>query len=236
MKVSQRRIDANRANAKKSTGPKTPEGKAASSLNAVRHGLCASTFVLDNEDVEAYRKMRDDYLDRFGPRDQVEIDLVERMVHANWNLQRSWNIENQTLNLEMAMMERPLAAQFTELPEETRIAAAFVEQSKKPTLALITRYQARQSNEYNRALNTLLTLRKHVPLAPPGPLPNKPTKPEPQPLTESQPPATQNSQPTTRSPTHNSVGSSAGNSQPTTHNSQLPAIQSTLTPSKGSRS
>ncbi len=199
MKVSQKRIDANRANAKRSTGPKTPEGKANASRNAVQHGLCASTFVLENEDENAYRTMRDTYLDRFGPHDQVEIDLVDRIVHANWNLQRSWNIENQTLDLEMTMMERPLAAQFIELPEETRIAAAFIEQSKKPTLSLLTRYQARQSNEYNRALNTLLTIRKNVPIAPPGPLlQNEPINPEPQqnqhlspkePRTETLPPA-----------------------------------------------
>jgi hypothetical protein len=45
--VSIRRQEVNRANARKSTGPKTPEGKAKVSANALRHGLCGATFIID---------------------------------------------------------------------------------------------------------------------------------------------------------------------------------------------
>ena len=51
-------IAANRANAEQSTGPKTEEGKAASSRNHSSHGLCTYNeifFMLPHESTEAYR-------------------------------------------------------------------------------------------------------------------------------------------------------------------------------------
>jgi hypothetical protein len=47
---SQQRLEANRANAKRSTGPKIELGKARSKMNAVRHGLSAQAIVIEGED------------------------------------------------------------------------------------------------------------------------------------------------------------------------------------------
>jgi hypothetical protein len=51
--TSDRKAEANRRNALKSTGPKTPEGKAAVRLNALKHGLLSQEILLPGEDEEA---------------------------------------------------------------------------------------------------------------------------------------------------------------------------------------
>ena len=56
--TSDKKAEANRRNALKSTGPKTPEGKAAVRLNALRHGLRSEEILLPGEDEEALRGAR----------------------------------------------------------------------------------------------------------------------------------------------------------------------------------
>jgi hypothetical protein len=84
-----KQIAANRANAKKSTGPRTPEGKARSSLNALSHGLAARRPVLPNEDRRAFeafaRALRKD-LRPVGP---VQALLVEEVIEAAWKMRRA---------------------------------------------------------------------------------------------------------------------------------------------------
>jgi hypothetical protein len=58
-------INANRENAKKSTGPRTAEGKSASSRNRLLHGLRANKHILLDEDPEEFLFLLDDHLDRF---------------------------------------------------------------------------------------------------------------------------------------------------------------------------
>jgi hypothetical protein len=48
--LSQKQLDANRANAAKSTGPRTPQSKARSAQNARKHGFTASTFAIEEFD------------------------------------------------------------------------------------------------------------------------------------------------------------------------------------------
>jgi hypothetical protein len=60
--VSEARLRANRENAKKSTGPRTTEGKQRSSLNATRHSILAQVIHLPKEDMAAYNKFTSDYV------------------------------------------------------------------------------------------------------------------------------------------------------------------------------
>lgn len=168
--TSERRIQANRANAAKSTGPKTAEGRAISSQNGYRHGLCTTTFIVCNEKLEEYTALRRDFAARFGPRDHVEACLVDRMVHATWNLMRSWTAENEALNLQMFRMDGALQSEYDNLQEHTRLTAAVEEKSKQPSFRTLARYQAHQSMEYQRAYRMLLDIRKNFPIAPSGPL------------------------------------------------------------------
>jgi len=166
--VSIRQLRANRANAKKSTGPTTPEGKARVAANALRHGLAASNFVILTEDIGQFNDYRQSYMDRFGPRDGVEVDLIDRMVHAAWTGRRTWSMENDAIDLQIRRMAPALAAEIGGATNGDRAARAIEELAKGPTLPLLHRYAARLANDFQRALKTLLELREKVPLVPAG--------------------------------------------------------------------
>ena len=87
--TSESRIEANRLNAQKSTGPKTPEGKAASSQNALTHGLTAKVhIVIPGEDHDDYNRERQNFLDHVDADDPFQAALAERACEANWKLKR----------------------------------------------------------------------------------------------------------------------------------------------------
>ena len=83
-----KRIEANRRNAQLSTGPKTPEGKAAVRLNALRHGLRAHTVVLPGEKSEQFQQLCDDLEAEWQPQTRTEQLYVEQMAVSQWKLRR----------------------------------------------------------------------------------------------------------------------------------------------------
>ena len=91
--INLKRLAANRANAQVSTGPTTPEGKAKSSLNAVKTGLTGRTVLLPSEDAEAYETHLLQYLDRFAPVGNRETELVQSLADTQWRLHRIPGLE-----------------------------------------------------------------------------------------------------------------------------------------------
>ena len=88
--ATRRQIEANRSNAKKSAGPKTPEGKAASSMNAIKHGvLSEDPRLLPWENSEEYYMMRQELILDLCPVGQQEWFLVNRIVNLQWRLVRA---------------------------------------------------------------------------------------------------------------------------------------------------
>ena len=81
-------IDANRRNALKSTGPKTPEGKAAVSMNSLRHGLRARTVVLPGENREEFDQLCDDLEREWEPQSRTAKFYLEQMAVSQWKLTR----------------------------------------------------------------------------------------------------------------------------------------------------
>ena len=71
-------IQANRENAKKSTGPRTPEGKARVSKNALKHGLLAQDSVIPGEDPAEFDRHLTTYQDTYFPRNCVEKEIVRQ--------------------------------------------------------------------------------------------------------------------------------------------------------------
>jgi hypothetical protein len=96
-------IKANRRNSQKSTGPRSPEGKAIVSKNAVKHGLFASENVIKGEKKEDFDLYHDETLSKLAPVGPVESMLAERVVSLSWRLNRAGRIQNQAIDV---MIER----------------------------------------------------------------------------------------------------------------------------------
>jgi hypothetical protein len=86
--VSEARLAANKANAQLSTGATSPEGKAKSSLNAVKTALTGRTILLPTEDAAAYEQYVREYAKDLSPEGQRESDLVQSIADSSWRLQR----------------------------------------------------------------------------------------------------------------------------------------------------
>jgi hypothetical protein len=87
-------IEANRSNAQKSAGPRTAEGKAAASRNAVTHGLLAEQVVIHGEDPAEFDLYRQGMLAELDPEGVVEMMLAERAVSLAWRLRRAERLQS----------------------------------------------------------------------------------------------------------------------------------------------
>jgi len=92
--TSFRQIEANRRNARLSTGPATEEGKQKSRQNAVRHGLTAETVIDALEDAEDYRAFEMAVTADYDAQSAVERELVLRLASLLWRLRRATAVES----------------------------------------------------------------------------------------------------------------------------------------------
>src|SRR2546423_7257284 len=91
--ASIKQIEANRLNAKQSTGPRTPEGKSVARLDALKHGLFATDPIIPGEDPAHFEALRTSHYDRFQPATPEEQVLLATMVRDAWTLERCSNSE-----------------------------------------------------------------------------------------------------------------------------------------------
>src|ERR1700757_4698596 len=92
--TSFRQIEANRRNARLSTGPVTEEGKRKSRQNALRHGLTAETVIDALEDAEDYAAFEMAVAADYDAQSAVERELVLRLASLLWRLRRATAIES----------------------------------------------------------------------------------------------------------------------------------------------
>jgi len=86
--ASKRQIAANRLNAKKSTGPRTPEGRAAVRLNGVKHGLQAETLILPGENQSDFADLRHSFEAEHQPATPDADAQVRELAVSTWRLNR----------------------------------------------------------------------------------------------------------------------------------------------------
>jgi hypothetical protein len=95
--VSERKLKANRENAKRSTGPRTSLGKAYSRRNAVKHVLFvrpSTDFEAQSEDAHEYENLLNGLWRQHRPVGRAEEIEVERVALCCWRLKRAWRYEN----------------------------------------------------------------------------------------------------------------------------------------------
>ena len=146
--TSTKQTEANRRNAQKSTGPRTPEGKAAVRLNALRHGLCARTAVLPNENAEEFQQLCADLETEWQPQGRTEQYLLEQMAVAQWKAARACNMEYNIYD------------------------QGSLTESRMRTLEYVLKQQTRWERAYFKALRELQALQK------PRPPQTEPPEPE----------------------------------------------------------
>jgi len=175
-----------RINGAKSRGPSTEAGRARSSQNALKHGLCSQALLLPSEDPSEFHDLLTAYIQQLQPDGPVELDLVHEMVAAKWRLDRIALIETQLFAGAIAVEEDRSDHPLT--PTEA-LAGGFERLANGSSLAVLHRMESRLARAYSRALRNLLQLQKlrQPPAAPdPGPADgenkickNEPTDPPP---------------------------------------------------------
>jgi len=194
--VSQKQLAANRANAAKSTGPRTPQGKARSSQNGRKHGFTASTFaVVRLEDLQEVAHLRADLIAVYQPVNSQELFAIERLALTQQAILRAARLESglftTCLNEALDQSGNPVIFMDSELSgngdiEITRaqnrnyaLGEGFhrmVQQSNSWSLAI--RYQAQAERHYRRAVEEFERLKALRPDLPDEPVFDPQPEPE----------------------------------------------------------
>ena len=147
------RAATNRANALKSTGPRTEAGKQRSKLNALRHGLTGHTVVLPTEDHAAYQRHSQSFLEEYQPKQATETQLVQSLIDTSWQLNRAAAIETNLFSLGITEMEDRVRADHPEAEAALAMALAYREHNR--AFANLSIYRQRLTRQFERTLAQL---------------------------------------------------------------------------------
>src|SRR4029077_813785 len=154
--ATEKQFEANRLNAQKSTGPRTPEGRAAVRLNGVTHGLTAETIVLKGESESDFTGLLDSLEAEHNPVTPTEEALVVQLAMATWRLRRLYHQEAGFYTCQLQTLVG--VQKDLKLDDAGRMghAAAWSES----TLNMFNRQEGRLERTFYRALHELQRLRK----------------------------------------------------------------------------
>ena len=197
--VSPKQLAANRANAAQSSGPNTPEGKARSAQNSIKHGFTASTFaVVRLEDLHEIDNLTTDLVSVYQPVNSQELLALQRMALAQQAILRAARLESglftTALNETLDTNDHPFTPMSKELAGEGDLAVTRA-QNRNYCLAdgflrlvrqsngwsLFLRYQAQSERLYRRSLEEFTRLKALRPELPNEPI--SPLQPQPEPAT-----------------------------------------------------
>ena len=160
--TTQKQIEANRNNAKQSTGPRTQAGKQRSSQNALKHGLRAEQSVIPGEDPADYERHLTEFDDTFHPSTAYERALVRQMADTEWRLQRISRIEAAFLSSAFDDSRRHYKE--FDKPEDPARDETYllgdIMQRRTADINHFARYEANQSRRFHRAYRQLIEVRE----------------------------------------------------------------------------
>lgn len=144
-------IEANRANAARSTGPKTLEGKEKSRGNALRHGLEARVVSALGEDGEEFERHHLALVHTLIPYNAYEFGLVRRLAQLSWRLERLSRMEAALLD-GVASRNASLRAHLERLGRDVSGFACgrLADDLWTAELSLVARYEAQLDNAFKR--------------------------------------------------------------------------------------
>ena len=179
-KTSQKRIEANRRNAQKSTGPRTLEGKAKSAHNATTHGFSglhtnplAPGCFLKIEDERQFLGLLNEYVKTYHPQHPDELDLLTEAVYAKWRQQRIWMAETAQIEIAIAENETDLRRSLPAANANAHLANGIAHSER--ILKLYLRYDAQLHRHYRNCLKDLRDLQAGRPPVSDDPIEPKPT-------------------------------------------------------------
>jgi hypothetical protein len=164
------RAESARVNGARSRGPVSPEGKARSSMNAIKHGLRSSRVVLSTECFDIYSELLQDYIDCWLPQSRFEKDLIENMVNARWRIRRIEGLETAAIDAALSENEEAAKQTFVEVDPTTETALAiraFVK--NEPALEILSRHEERLHKIFERSYKLLERSRSKANLMFPSP-------------------------------------------------------------------
>ena len=151
---SKRQIEANKKNAQLSTGPKTPEGRAAIRLNGVKHGLTAQSLVLPGESKTEFENLLAALEAEHQPATPTEQILVAQLAMATWRMRRFYNMEAGFFSIRLLDTKD----KYVNI-NHAECLGVVVDRSDTHTLTNLSRYEARLERSFYRALQELQRLR-----------------------------------------------------------------------------
>jgi hypothetical protein len=157
--ATDRQIAANRENALKSTGPNTPEGRAAVRLNSLTHGLTAKTLVLPGESEEDFGSLLDSLATEHDPITPTEQALVTQLAMATWRLRRLYHQEAGFYAHKLKFLADLRDSEKLDNP----LGLGLVANCSQDTLSMFNRQEARLERTFYKALHELERLRTQRP-------------------------------------------------------------------------
>jgi hypothetical protein len=162
-KTTQAQIDANRANAQCSTGPKSEEGKRTSSANAIKSGLTSAKLYIRADEQDDFAELLQLLTDQLKPGGIMQCQFFDLILHATWNIHRCMSLEaklQSETSLDDAILDDDLARKVDRLWRYKKMHEATLRQATAEFRKLKTEEFSRIENQVPKGQSVLTETQK----------------------------------------------------------------------------